>query len=176
MNEVNEGRLTLKFSEKSWEIVKYDDCIEFKETIRLTQNIKGVDIIGIYNKETIYLIEIKDFKGYESKKTQEWCDDLNCLTNDLTQKIKDTLIGVFCIQRNKEISSNYWNSICNSFVNNNVFNLVFWIEGDLSKYSKNFRKTLLLSNLKQKLKCFNSKVIITNSNLAMFSDAECNYK
>jgi hypothetical protein len=170
MTEISEGKLTLVFNNTNWKVEKYDDCDTFKNCIGRTESLKAVDIVGIHNEDTVYFFEMKDYNGYEETKLSNWDYNINSLTKDLSQKVKDTILGVFSTQRNESISNEYWDLIISNFKENNEIKIIFWIDGRLGDYSSSFRLTQLTQNLKRKLRCLNSNILVTNSEMANVID------
>nr|WP_321452612.1 hypothetical protein [uncultured Carboxylicivirga sp.] len=163
MIEVNEGKLYLVFCRNSWNIEKYDECNAFVNHLKKTINLKGVDFIGIHNNSSVYMMEIKDYSGHEQQKLREWGGNINNLTSDLAQKIKDSFIGIYSAKRLSLTDQNFWTELVDKFNGNDDYKVIFWIDGNLVRYNSNFSRTQLNLNLKQRLKCLNVKVLVTNS-------------
>ncbi len=88
MTIITEGQLIFGF-DSTLSTIKYDDSSYYKRHFQNkchTEN-KAVDIIA-YNKEFVWLIEIKDFRNHGRSKEQSLCEELS-------QKIRDTLAGLF---------------------------------------------------------------------------------
>lgn len=171
MTEINEGKLTIVFDNTNWQVEKYDDCKTFRGCIGKTENFKAVDIIGVHNQNSVYFFEMKDYNGYEQNKLTKWDYNVDNLTKDLSQKVKDTILGVFSTQRNSSVTDEYWNLVVSNFNQNNELRIIFWIDGNLNRYSPNFRLNQITHNLKRKLRCLNSRIIVTNSLKAVIYDA-----
>jgi hypothetical protein len=170
MTEISEGKLTILFSNANWKVQKYDDCDTFTKCIGKTENLKAVDIVGIHNEETVYFFEMKDYNGTEGTNLTKWDYNINNLTKSLSQKVKDTILGVFSTQRNESVTDVYWDLIVSNFNTNKELRIIFWIDGNLVKYSSSFRLSQVSMNLKRKLRCLNAKILVTNSGKANISD------
>ena len=88
MTIITEGQLIFEF-DSTLSTIKYDDSSYYKRHFQNqchTKN-KAVDIIA-YNKEFVWVIEIKDFRKHGRSKEQSLCEELS-------QKIRDTLAGLF---------------------------------------------------------------------------------
>lgn len=176
MSLINEGKLNIEFSDEKWQIEKYDECNVFINNIGQTNNLKAIDIIGVHNFQTLYFFEVKDFSDNEEFNLEKWDYRIDMLTNNLSQKIKDSLVGILSIQRNDLLKNNFWNLIVKLFNENNEFKIVFWLDGNLSNYSRNFRLCQINNNLKRKLQCLNAKILVTNSDKANLIDSIHKYE
>ena len=88
MTIITEGQLIFEF-DSALSTIKYDVSSYYMKHFQNkchTEN-KAVDIIA-YDKEFVWLIEIKDFRNHGRSKEQSLCEELS-------QKIRDTLAGLF---------------------------------------------------------------------------------
>ena len=63
VNSFEESGYKFEFGPQ-WKVIKYDDHRFYR--ILSGQNMSGVDFAAIYKSDTVYLIEIKNFKQYEN--------------------------------------------------------------------------------------------------------------
>lgn len=176
MAKIIQGKLTITFNDYNWVVKKYDNCNAFKNCIGKTQNMKAVDIVGVHNNKIVYLFEMKDYNASEEIKLNKWGNKVDNLTLDLSQKVKDTIIGILATKRNEDFRDEHLDLIVSKFNDNSEFKIIFWIDGNLFNYDSNFHLSIILANLKRKLSFLNSKVIVTNSQNAKIVNANHTYK
>ena len=95
-----ESDLRFTFNQ-DWVIKKYDNHVYFK--ILAGHGLKGVDFIGIYKKQFLYLIEVKNYKQRDySPVPANWIDlsgDVPPLALTFIDKIDDTLRLIRVVDR-----------------------------------------------------------------------------
>ena len=100
-----EDKLIFTFPD-NWEVIKYDESHFFINHVRKSQGGKAVDILALADN-CLFLIEIKDFRGYriESKKSLRSDEVLN----EVVQKFRDTITGLYAAYRwgNEELAPFY---------------------------------------------------------------------
>ena len=157
-----EGAIRFDFLERSWSnVLKYDEEKDF-EKIRINNN-KGVDFIGVCSeKDAVYFIEVKDYRGHRilSKPKIEELDDTIAL------KVRDTLAGIIGGARNSTHLKAEWKEFL-EYVSNDGRQcyIILWMEEDNinNKRTKSARANLN-QRLKKKLSWLTKRVIVTSLN------------
>ena len=89
---LEEGRLKFQFEEASvpW---KYDDSSFYRHQFQsFAGGAKGVDFL-CHTKDTLWLIEVKDYRAHERQKSQD-------LSEEVAEKVRDTLAGLAALRVN----------------------------------------------------------------------------
>ena len=89
---LEEGRLKFQFEEASvsW---KYDDSSFYRNQFQsFAGGAKGVDFL-CHTKDTVWLIEVKDYRAHERQKSQD-------LSEEVAEKVRDTLAGLAALRVN----------------------------------------------------------------------------
>lgn len=114
MQAFNESDLEFTFG-TDWIVKKYDDHAYFK--MLAGHGLKGVDFIGIYRNETLFLIEVKNFqKRSYSPVDSDWTDingDAPLLGLKLYSKIEGSLRLIRIV--NKYLSTRWWFCVVSYF-------------------------------------------------------------
>jgi hypothetical protein len=163
-------KLTFKFSDK-WQVYKYDEPIKYNFYNKLRgQNLKAVDFIAV-SEENILFMEVKfissdnessplRFSASQDNATIEKVEDklsaeermaVNIvskrpyLPEEISKKMKDTLIGLFAAYRNSDEKLSSFNELI--FADKKQIVFIFFLErkGDLN-LPENFKP--MASNLK----------------------------
>lgn len=85
MESFSESNYTFTF-DKHWKVVKYDDHPYFR--ILSGRSFSGVDFVGIYRNEKLYILEIKNYYQYSKDGVIE---DLDQFVSEIRGKMLDTL-------------------------------------------------------------------------------------
>jgi hypothetical protein len=101
---LEEGRLRFVFDDERWRVVRWDADRVYREGVGTLsgelsdgggaprhEGTKAVDFVGVLDEKILYLIEVKDFRGYrvdnEKRQTRE-------LPLEVGLKVRDTLAGL----------------------------------------------------------------------------------
>ena len=164
MDNIVEGNLTLRFDLNHWIVVAYDRNRDYIKHIQ-SNGLKAVDIIGLKDSRRVFLIEIKDYTDHERENIDLWeSQNEPGLVDQVTNKVKDSIIGILSAYRNNSISDVFWDNLMDNIISGCSLIVVLWLEGDLHRINPNYATHLINHQLKQKLKCIASKVIISNHN------------
>ena len=160
MTDFKESGLVFQFNE-DWVINKYDEHRYFR---RLSgAGLKGVDFLGIYKKEELVLIEVKNYRiRYKEKPPTaiyHIIENPEILAKKIQQKARDTLQAIRVVNklykrnwfyklwmpilkllRNSSFTVNTWLfwTRAQSLIDNNSFKIILWMENEeeYDKYTK----------------------------------------
>jgi len=126
MNSFFESGFNFEFSD-DWNVIKYDDHRFYK--VLSGQDMSGVDFAGLYNHESLFLIEIKNFKQYQTNGTQKPLDEF---INDVVEKGTDSLRLIRVIK--KHLDRKFWYKILF-----NLINRFSWINSEWFLWTEFYR-------------------------------------
>jgi hypothetical protein len=90
VKSLTEGSISFEFGD-DWEIVeKWDACSAHTEGVGKLDGSKAVDFVGVHGGE-LYLIEVKDFRGYAIENKERQVHDLPL---EIGHKVRDSLAGL----------------------------------------------------------------------------------
>lgn len=156
-----EDALRFEFTDE-WKIIKLDDHPYYRQKAAKLQETKAVDFIGLYQHQ-IYLVEIKDFRGYRIQNKERLSGD--ALATEFAQKVRDSLAVIIGAYRDPVYSDEmapFISCLANSQTN---FFSILWLEQDLPHYSQARHKAKLSVNansLKKKLDWLRSRSQVWN--------------
>ena len=178
MIEFIEDNLRFQFDETAWtHLVFYDERDAAKrpmlpELAKISKAIgaRSVKFLGIFQKERLVFIEVKDFRGHriENKPRLERKDEP--LETEIAMKVKDTIAGIVGGARLSTTQQAVFKDYVR-YLNNNKKNIevVLWLEQDapvaplhiLEKRQKT-RNLNLTKQLKDRLNWLTPKVAVMN--------------
>ncbi len=85
-----EGRQQFEFDDH-WSVEKYDDAKFYRKLCEQVVGTKAVDFVRLENREAVWFIELKDFRGHKIDNKHRWSAEL---PGEFAQKIRDTLPGL----------------------------------------------------------------------------------
>ena len=166
-----ESGLRFEFSPSHWSaLFQYDQTRDFLKIRDAVPKTKGVDFVGIFQQNTMVLMEVKNFRGSRitNKPRIEQGDDP--LEVEIAQKFKDTVAGVAGGSRNSTHFKADWIEFLNLIKNEEKrVDAVLWLEEDLSlftlppKVEKRKRNTFT-KNLKKGVAWLTPRVFLANHN------------
>ncbi|MEZ4524592.1 MAG: hypothetical protein R2941_01550 [Desulfobacterales bacterium] len=135
---------------------------------------KAVDFLGIYGKQDLYLIEVKDFRGHRIENRARMLT--GGLAVELAQKVKDSIsciVGAYRTENNPEL----WNPFAKILLNiSGKVKAVLWLETDLLPGSvfpkQKVRYSVSTKILKQKMNWLTSHVLICSRSMNSLPDVE----
>ncbi len=98
-----EDRIEFGFDDALWDVAKWDERAEFLYGVRrlngpldgIPEGTKAVDFVGLCSDE-LYLIEVKDFRGYAAANAQRQERELPL---EIGLKVRDTIAGLIGAHR-----------------------------------------------------------------------------
>ncbi len=173
--------LRFNFNDDAWHnVIKYDSekespQVDYDKIKNAIDQTKAVDFIGIYQKNELTFLEVKNFKYYriESKNRIEKGDNKNeSLDIEIAKKVRDTLAGIIGGARNSTHQRQIWKDYLKVFSNENKhIRVVLWLEQDRpnDRESKP-RKMTLQNKLLERLSWLTSDIRIFSVNNHDFKD------
>lgn len=85
--DITEGLLTFKFPH-NWQITKYDEWTFYRnQLLKIKDGLKALDILAIDENQTLWLIEVKDYRQNKRTKPID-------LADEIALKVLDTLVSL----------------------------------------------------------------------------------
>ena len=96
MSEFRESGMSFCFADTEWEVRKYDEHITHKKVSHVLHPTKAVDFLGIHNKNKLYLIEVKNYRGHTADPETKEILKANAdeLMRRIAIKVRDTIATV----------------------------------------------------------------------------------
>ena len=85
---ITEKSTTFEFDD-SWAVLKYDQHPHYRKHLSKIEGTKAVDLVGVQNRNSLFLIEIKDFRHYPIPGERR-----DNLPTDVAAKARDTIAGL----------------------------------------------------------------------------------
>lgn len=166
--QFEESRLTFDFDDEAWSyLLKYDESKDYKNLQESIEDTKAVDFTGVLHKETLALIEVKNFRGYRIENIPRIPE----LDLEIAQKVRDTLAGIVGGARNSTNLPETWQNYLSYLQNGHKsVHVVLWLEEDLPPQLPNEKQQKRMqarggsinSRLKRRLGWLNAKIIVAN--------------
>jgi len=87
-----EGRLKFSFDANSWVVLKWDADRAYIDGIGKTPTACAIDLVAVMNRSTLYLIEVKDPRGYRIKYKKILTSGE--IVEIVATKVRDTIAGL----------------------------------------------------------------------------------
>jgi len=161
-----------KILQKSITITKVITCSNCNQPNQAFFGSKGVDILGILNKDVLLFIEATNYRGYERPKPED-------LANETAQKVRDTLAGIVGGARNSTHHSAEYKAYLDCLGSNRkTLQVVLWLEENSSptprpiQEKREKRADRNLENLlKKRLNWLTTKVYVVNHEENPYQDS-----
>ncbi|HEX8200872.1 MAG TPA: hypothetical protein VF590_10310 [Isosphaeraceae bacterium] len=158
-----EGSLEFTFSD-DWHVVKYDDHRDYREKIEKLGETKAADFVAVHRPRspTLYLIEVKDFRGYRIQNKKRLSDGE--LAREVGHKVRDTIAGVVGGHQNGNMED--WGIAVERLANPNPpIRVVLWLEEDAlpqpAGRAKN-QRSVIIDELKKRLRWLTTKIFVAS--------------
>ncbi|MEZ4958722.1 MAG: DUF6661 family protein [Saprospiraceae bacterium] len=176
---LQEKDLQFVFDDSHWTgLLKFDETKDYKNASENLPETKGVDFTGVYQKHSLVLIEVKDFREHRIKNKPKFTDGPDALWLKVAQKYKNSVAVIVGAARNstheKETFQSYLEILKNE---GKQFFLILWLEQDTplamknKKLKSNRQEYLLLQDLKKSLKWLTTKVNVIDASVNMFKES-----
>jgi hypothetical protein len=157
-----EGYLEFTFSD-NWQAIKYDDHRDYKK-IEALDGTKAADFVAVHRPRpmTLYLIEVKDFRGYRIKNKVRISDGMLAL--EVGQKVRDTIAGIVGGLQNRNTED--WAIVMERLASPSPpIRVVLWLEEDARPRPegriKN-QRSVIIDDLKRRLRWLTAKVFVAS--------------
>jgi hypothetical protein len=159
-----EGALEFTFP-NSWHVIQYDKHPDYKK-IECLDGTKAVDFVVVHREksETLYLIEVKDFRGYRIKNKARLSDGK--LAMEVGHKVRDTLAGIIGGYRGGNDTD--WKPVMEQLAAlGRPIKVVLWLEEDARAVSRPPRRgkqqhSVVIDDLKKRLRWLTTKVFVAS--------------
>lgn len=162
-----EKRLRFEF-DATWDLAfKWDDADEFIEGLQQRDDTRAVDIVGIRRADELWLIEVKDARGFQlddKNRRAEAFDEI------MRTKVRDTVASlVWSIQRFKPDRCQRVARVlfAKKRSESGRVVVVLWCEGIDVAVAEQFQ-----ANISESLRWLNAKVLVTDRSLLPYAPRE----
>jgi hypothetical protein len=161
MTILSESHLNFEFDETSV-VLKFDETNFYQKHFMRLQTSKGVDFL-VLQQNTIYLVEVKNFRGYETDpatKARLKTNSDESLALEVSQKVRDSIACLRgALANDKEVFASFYPM----FVNRSTeFKVILFLEGRFNNEQVMFRE--ITDSMKSMLGWLTKKVIVENVN------------
>ncbi|MCP4662516.1 MAG: hypothetical protein GY856_44535 [bacterium] len=122
-----EGRLRFHFGER-WRVEKYDAHRDYRQKIGKLEGTGAVDFVGIYDEKDLYLIEVKDFRGFRIQSKERL--ERGQLALAVARKVRDTISGLVAAYR-RSLEPEIWRPYVSALMRQQKrLYVALWLEED----------------------------------------------
>ncbi len=172
----DEDNLRFVFDDQ-WQVVRLDQCDFFRNHLMPLQLTKSVDFVGLHGGRAVYLVEVKDYRGFriELKNDEKMCDG-DTLHLQVARKVKDS---VACLLGAARACDEALSPYCSHrmLTDSDFLRVVFWLEFDPSdkrRYRDPAHREAAMKaeastrekQLKQALSWLTKHVVVANQSIA----------
>lgn len=160
----DEGDLRFAFG-SSWHVIKYDAHRDYQKIERL-DGTKAMDFVAVRHvrPETLYLIEVKDFRGHRIENKARISDGE--LAMEVGQKVRDTLAGI--IGGFHGGNDGDWKPVMERLMaSDHPIKVILWLEEDAPAPSRpagrgKQQRSVIIDDLKKRLRWLTTRVFVAN--------------
>ena len=153
--KIEEQDLIFEFGD-DWHVVKFDDHPDFLNKIRKFKKSCALDFVAVYNGEILWLIEVKDFRGFRSNNRQRITT--GDLAMEVATKVRDSIAGAVGARQMSSTLQD-WKPIAHCLNRNNSIFVVLWLEEDIMRYPAYL--TTLTDDIKGHLRWLTTRVMVS---------------
>lgn len=150
------GNIRFEFT-RDYRLVDADKEANVSKVKRCLQHTKDVNFFGMYQNDTVFMMEVKNFRGYP-------LESIDVLTEEIAQKLRDTIAIITGASRNTTHETDFWEALHKLAGNKHKqIKVVFWLEEDITGNPRHAgRMSTLTQNLKKKCGWLTSKISVQN--------------
>lgn len=159
MTVFEESNLRFEF-DNQYNIIKSDSDVNIVNAKKFLQGTKDTDFLGFYSNDVIFFMEVKNFRGVHH-------EDIEVLTNEVAQKLRDTVAIIAGASRNSTNDNIFWKSLHKKIGKNDIeIRYIFWLEEDVMFNNPRAKSRLhtITAKLKNKCKWLTTKVFVQSIN------------
>lgn len=165
MSTFDEQHLRFAFDDCQWLVVKYDEHPDYRERIEKLDGTRAVDFLGLYRNggETLYWIEVKDFRGYRIQNKKRMSDGELAL--EVGAKVRDSLAGVMAAYCSSARWKEWRGFVRLMWQRSTQIRVLLWLEEDQMPSLPARRKNaaqVQAGSIKTKLRWFTPRVLVVN--------------
>ncbi|WP_069470306.1 hypothetical protein [Candidatus Marithrix sp. Canyon 246] len=172
MTRIEEGDLLFEFGDK-WRVLKLDEHPDYRNKISKINKTKAVDFLAIFNNQTLYFIEVKDFRRSFIENKDRLLKGK--LAIELAQKVRDSIACIIGSYRTSNTPENwdlYAKLLCHQ---KKQIKVVLWLELDLPNnpsMTQKFMASINTNKFKKKLTWLTYKVLVCNTKKQALPDVK----
>ena len=169
-----EGRLRFSFGD-AWRVEKYDEHRGYRQRLGKLGNTRAVDFVGCHENKTLFLIEVKDFRGHRIENKDRLHHGM--LAQEIAWKARDTLPGLIAAHRAR-LDGESWEPFVSALTDPACrLSVVLWLEEDRpSRGPWARRRTVargtLTKQLKRKLRWLTTHIAVLERGTTALPDVE----
>lgn len=170
-----EGAFRFEFGD-NWHVIKLDVDPHYRQGIEKLDGTKALDFIGVFANRDLYLIEVKNFRGYRIENKERILT--GALALEIGHKVRDSVACLVGAYRTATIREKWQPVIQRLLDPRSTIKVVVWITQDLPRH-QSFNETkaqevVFLKQLKTKLRLLTYRVFLVNleSTLDQLPDVE----
>lgn len=154
-NRFEEQDLIFDFG-TDWHVIKYDDHADFNRRIKKFRDSRAVDFIAVYDKNSIWFIEVKDFRGYPTNNRRRI--NSGDLAQEVAIKVRDSVAGAVGARQMSSTPDTWKPPMKCLNIDRSIF-VVLWLEEDIMS-DPGYAMTLT-SKIKEHLRWLTTQVIVS---------------
>jgi hypothetical protein len=158
---IEEEFLRFEFGD-DWHVIKYDEHADYADRIRHLPDTKAVDFAAIYSARTLFLVEVKDFRGHRIENRDRI--RVGELADEVGQKVRDTIAGIVAAHHRGNAKT--WEKFTRCLTSTEPpVRVLLWLEDDLPPGPRGRRQngaSVMTDALKRQLRWLTTKVLVTN--------------
>jgi hypothetical protein len=156
-----EGHLRFRFDD-SWVVFKYDEHRDYRQRIQRLEGTKAIDFVGVEADSRLYLIEVKDLRGYRIENRER----LNAgeLALEVGQKVRDTIAGIIAAHHRGN-EADWARSVRRLGCGQTPVRVMLWLEQDLPHGPRGRRQNqacVLIDALKRRLHWLTPRIFVVS--------------
>ncbi len=158
---IEEGHLRFVFDD-SWSVIKYDDHPDYQDRIKRLDGTKALDFVAVHANAILYLIEVKDFRGYRIQNRTRVRDSELAL--EVGQKARDTIAGIVAAHH-RGSTALLDKAVRRLAANATPVRVLLWLEQDLPPGPRGRRSnelSVLIDALKQRLDWLTPRILVVS--------------
>jgi hypothetical protein len=158
---IEEGFLRFKFVD-NWHVIKYDEHADYMKSINKLHQTKAVDFAAIHESRTLFLIEVKDFRGHRIENRDRTRHDQ--LAVEVALKVRDTIAGIVAAHHCGNAKT--WAEFTRCLTRPEPpVKVILWLEDDIPPGPNGRRQNrmkVMTDTLKQQLRWLTTKAFVAN--------------
>jgi hypothetical protein len=141
----DEEALHFEFDD-TWQVVQYDAEPIFQQGIKKVQGTHDVDFVALRAGKQLFLIEVKDFRGYRIQNKKRISNGE--LADLVAQKVRDTVAALVGARRCRP-DDETWRQLARALEPVHEIRVVLWLEEDPPSGKRDIRADSRLSILRK---------------------------
>jgi hypothetical protein len=164
---LDEESLHFEFDD-TWQVVQYDAEPILQQGIKKVQGTHDVDFVALRAGKQLFLIEVKDFRGYRIQNKERISNGE--LADLVAQKVRDTVAALVGAQRCSP-DNETWRDLARALQPGHGVRVVLWLEedppsgrGDIRAIS---RRSILQKDIEKRLSWLDVRAVVESRNTGL---------